>query len=148
MKRWRTGVAVLLTAMMPLAAAADDKGHSAIAPTPRPEGAREVMDDALMEFWSFFRTGDLDRSGYLERGEFFAHPAYEAAKWGEQQISFIYWMVDDDKDGKVSLQEWFNNELGQFQMGDRNHDGIIDQAEYDALVDMQKALFAALKFPE
>ncbi len=112
------------------------------------EAHTEVMEDALLQFWNFFRGGDLNQSGYIERDEFFAHPVYEAAKWNEAQITFVFWMVDDDKDGRVSLQEWFNNELGQFQLGDKNHDGVIDKIEYETLVGIQSELFRALNFPQ
>lgn len=131
-------------AIIPVSASAD---AGALHP-PRPDGAREVMEEALVQFWTFFKTGDADRSGFIERDEFFAHPVYEGARWGEPQITFVLWMVDENKDGKVSLQEWFNNELGQFQMGDKNHDGIIDEAEYNALLGVQRSLFKALKFPQ
>ena len=109
--------------------------------------AREVMEAALVQFWNFFKEGDVDRSGYIEKNELFAHPIYELSKWNKSQITFVLWMVDDNKDGKVSLQEWFNNELGQFQLGDKNHDGIIDQKEYDDLVMIQERLFEDLNFP-
>ncbi len=152
-KSKRSALSLLAVAMLtaPVASYADEAGHKKHdkqSVTSGPGGAaREVMEEALVQFWSFFKGGDADQSGYIEETEFFAHPVYEAAKWNKEQITFIFWMVDDNKDGKVSLQEWFNNELGQFQIGDKNHDGIIDQKEYDALLEVQKKLFSDMKFP-
>lgn len=146
--------ALLLAAALivaPTASYADDaanKKQDKEAVKTGPGGpAREVMEEALVQFWSFFKGGDVDQSGYIEEKELFAHPVYEGAKWNKEQITFVFWMVDDNKDGKVSLQEWFNNELGQFQIGDKNHDGIIDQTEYDALLQVQEKLFSDMKFP-
>ena len=135
----------------PIASYADQGGHKKHAKEEVKSGpggaAREVMEEALHQFWAFFKGGDADQSGYIEEKEFFAHPVYEAAKWNKEQITFVFWMVDDNKDSRVSLQEWFNNELGQFQLGDKNHDGIIDQKEYDALLEVQQKLFRDMKFP-
>ena len=135
----------------PIASHADEPGHQKQgkeAVKTGPGGAaREVMEEALVQFWSFFKGGDADQSGYIEEKEFFAHPVYEVNKWNKEQITFVFWMVDDNKDNRVSLQEWFNNELGQFQIGDKNHDGIIDQKEYDALLGVQQKLFSDMKFP-
>jgi hypothetical protein len=50
-------------------------------------------------------------------------------------------MVDDNKDSKVSLQEWLNNEIGQFRMGDKNNDGLIDDKEYEAILRIQTKLY-------
>lgn len=146
----RAALALLAAGLLgtPTASYADGPVHAKEGTKVGPGGpAREVMEEALIEFWSFFESGDVDQSGYIEKKEFYAHPIYEGAKWTKEQITFVFWMVDDNKDGKVSLQEWFNNELGQFQLGDKNHDGIIDQKEYDALVELQKALFSDMKFP-
>jgi hypothetical protein len=156
----RLGFAALAFAMTsaPAAAAENHKKHEhkADAHSKHDEdhaakdakgGAQEVMEEALIQFWNFFKGGDVNRSGYIEKDEFFAHPVYEAAKWNKAQITFVFWMVDDNKDGKVSLQEWFNNELGQFQLGDKNHDGLVDQQEYDDLVKVQQTLFKDLNFP-
>ena len=157
MAKWKNGKQLalsLLAATMliaPTASYADDAAHKMPDHTAVKTGpggaAREVMEEALVQFWSFFKGGDVDQSGYIEEKELFAHPVYEAAKWNKEQITFVFWMVDDNKDGKVSLQEWFNNELGQFQIGDKNHDGIIDQKEYDALLQVQEKLFSDMKFP-
>ena len=157
MLNWKNGkrsaLSLLAVALLaaPTAAYADEtahKMHEKEAVKTGPGGAaREVMEEALHQFWAFFKGGDADQSGYIEGKEFFAHPVYEGAKWNKEQITFVFWMVDDNKDGKVSLQEWFNNELGQFQIGDKNHDGIIDQKEYDALLEVQQKLFRDMKFP-
>ena len=157
MAKWKNGkqlaLSLLGAAMLiaPTASYADEAAHkvpdNATVKTGPGGAAREVMEEALVQFWSFFKGGDVDQSGYIEEKELFAHPVYEAAKWNKEQITFVFWMVDDNKDGKVSLQEWFNNELGQFQIGDKNHDGIIDQKEYDALLQVQEKLFSDMKFP-
>ena len=157
MAKWTNGkqlaLSLLGAAMLiaPTASYADEAAHkvpdNATVKTGPGGAAREVMEEALVQFWSFFKGGDVDQSGYIEEKELFAHPVYEAAKWNKEQITFVFWMVDDNKDGKVSLQEWFNNELGQFQIGDKNHDGIIDQKEYDALLQVQEKLFSDMKFP-
>lgn len=154
MLNWKNGkrsvLSLFAVALLgaPTASYADEAAHNKEAVKVGPGGAaREVMEEALVQFWSFFKGGDVDQSGYLERKEFFAHPVYESLKWNKQQITFVFWMVDDDKDDKVSLQEWMNNEVGQFQMGDKNNDGIIDQKEYDALLVVQQTLFSDLKFP-
>lgn len=157
MTKWKNGkqlaLSLLAAAMLiaPTASYADEAAHKMPDPAAVKTGpggaAREVMEEALHQFWAFFKGGDADQSGYIEEKEFFAHPVYEGAKWNKEQITFVFWMVDDDKDNKVSLQEWFNNELGQFQLGDKNNDGIIDQKEYDALLEIQQKLFRDMKFP-
>ncbi len=53
-------------------------------------------------------------------------------------------MIDDDKDNRISLQEWFNTELGQFQLGDSNHDGILSVDEAARLAKIEEKLFADL----
>jgi EF hand len=103
--------------------------------------AKEVMECALIDFWRFFKEGDRNRDGYLDSEEFMAHPTYKEAEYDLATKTFIFWMADDNKDGKISLQEWFNNELGQFQMGDTNHNGLIDSKEYQRLLKIQAKLF-------
>jgi EF hand len=157
MTKWKIGkrsmLSLLGVSMLATSSAsyADETAHKMhekeVAKTGPGGAAREVMEEALHQFWAFFKGGDADQSGYIEEKEFFAHPVYEGAKWNKEQITFVFWMVDDNKDNKVSLQEWFNNELGQFQIGDKNHDGIIDQKEYDALLEVQQKLFRDMKFP-
>jgi Secreted protein acidic and rich in cysteine Ca binding region/EF hand len=103
--------------------------------------AKEVMECVLIDFWHFFKEGDRNRDGYLDNEEFMAHPVYKEAEYDLATKTFIFWMADDNKDGKISLQEWFNNELGQFQMGDTNHNGLIDSKEYQRLLKIQAKLF-------
>ena len=107
--------------------------------------AKEVMECVLIEKWEFFKTGDKNRDGFIDHAEFMAHPVYKEAGYDLKTKTFIFWMVDDNKDGKISLQEWFNNELGQFQMGDKNHDGLIDDKEYADLLKIQDKLFKDAK---
>lgn len=108
----------------------------------------EKMEEVLIEKWHFFRDGDLDKDGFISRTEFFAHPVYAAVGWKDAPKTFIWWMVDDNKDQKISLQEWFNNELGQFQLGDVNHDGFINPAEYEAMIVIQEKLFTDMNFEQ
>lgn len=108
---------------------------------PNCNAAKEVMECVLIDFWQFFKAGDRNRDGFISAAEFMAHPTYKEAGYNVKTKTFIFWMVDENKDGKISLQEWFNNELGQFQMGDLNHDGLIDDAEYERLLKIQEKLF-------
>jgi Secreted protein acidic and rich in cysteine Ca binding region/EF hand len=118
--------------------------HAAKKPQPdipNCNAAKEVIECVLIDIWQFFKTGDKNRDGYLDASEFMAHPTYKEAGYDVKTKTFIFWMADDNKDRKISLQEWFNNELGQFQMGDTNHDGLIDDAEYERLLKIQEKLF-------
>ena len=111
----------------------------------RAEGT-EKIEEVLVEKWEFFKTGDVDRDGFLSNKEFMDHELYRSVGWKKAPKTFVFWSVDDNKDNKVSLQEWFNNELGQFQMGDLNHDGFIDEKEYEALIVIQEQLFRDLGY--
>ncbi|MGH3800188.1 MAG: hypothetical protein ACRDTD_08680 [Pseudonocardiaceae bacterium] len=108
--------------------------------------ASERIEDALVEYWQFFRQGDLDKNGFLKRCKFHAHPATGKRTGGKNIRTFVFWMVDDDKDGRVSLQEWFNNELGQFQLADQNHDGVLDAKERVAGHAIEKQLLSDLGY--
>ncbi len=108
---------------------------------PNCNAAKEVIECVLIDMWEFFKDGDRNKDGYISYDEFIAHPTYMELAFDLQTKTFIFWMVDDNKDSKVSLQEWFNNELGQFQMGDKNHDGLIDDKEYAGLLKIQEKLF-------
>lgn len=125
------------------AAWGSEPGAAKVAADPN---VKERIEQVLVERWAFFKKGDTNRDGFIDVAEFHAHPTYKQAGWGVNVRTFIFWMVDDDKDQRVSLQEWFNNEIGQFQMADRNHDGIIDAREYDAIGDTQKRLFKDLGY--
>jgi hypothetical protein len=109
---------------------------------------KERIEEVLVERWQFFKDGDIDRDGYLNEAEFHSHKAYAEAKWGLDVRTFVFWMIDDDKDGKIALQEWFNNEIGQFQLGDKNHDGIIDAKEYALVESIQEKLFKDLGYAQ
>lgn len=116
-------------------------GSEATPPASDRKEAKEIMEEHLVESWHFFRDGDSNRDGSLSETEFMAHPVYAKAQWKTDAKTFVFWMVDDDKDGSISLQEWINNEVGQFQLGDRDHDGVIDTQEYAAITAMQRKLF-------
>jgi hypothetical protein len=103
--------------------------------------AKEVMECVLADAWAFFKTGDKNRDGFMDYDEFMAHPTYKEVGYDLRTRTFIFWMVDDNKDSKVSFQEWLNNELGQFRMGDKNNDGLIDDKEYEAILRIQEKLF-------
>jgi hypothetical protein len=103
------------------------------------------IETMLVDNWRFFAQGDSDRNGYWSEIEFMAHPGYKDSGFDLSLKTFIFWMVDDDKDSRISLQEWFNNELGQFQLGDSNHDGIMTAVEHEALEKIENKLFADLK---
>jgi hypothetical protein len=103
--------------------------------------AKEVMECVLAEAWGFFKTGDKNRDGFIDYEEFMAHPVYKEVGYDLRTRTFIFWMVDDNKDSKVSLQEWLNNEIGQFRMGDKNNDGLIDDKEYEAILRIQTKLY-------
>jgi EF hand len=107
-----------------------------------------LIGNTLIENWDFFTTGDKNRDGQIDRNEFSQHPSYEGSGWGNREKSFIFWMIDDDKNGSVSLQEWFNNELGQFVMGDTDHDGVLSPSEQVALEAVETKLFADLGFTQ
>jgi hypothetical protein len=106
----------------------------------------EKIEEVLVEKWQFFKTGDTNRDGFLSEKEFMDHELYRSIGWKTAPKTFVFWMIDDNKDSKVSLQEWFNNELGQFQMGDKNHDGFIDEKEYEWMVNLQEKLFKDLGY--
>jgi hypothetical protein len=103
-----------------------------------------TIEVALVENWRFFAQGDVDKDGHWSNAEFFKHPGYVEANFDLKTKTFIFWMIDDNKDNRISLQEWFNNELGQFQMGDSNHDGVLTVAEAAALEKIEEELFADL----
>lgn len=131
--------------LIALLAAAPVFGQKKVDPK-QPSDVKERIELVLVERWKFFRDGDANKDGFVDEKEFHAHPAYKAVKWGLNVRTFIFWMVDDNKDGRVSLQEWFNNELGQFQLADKNHDGIIDSAEYQSIGSTQRKLFSDLGY--
>ena len=103
------------------------------------------IETMLVDNWQFFAQGDVDRDGYWSEAEFTDHPGYKDSGYGLGLKTFIFWMVDDNKDSKVSLQEWFNNELGQFQLGDTNHDGVMTAKEHEGLEKIENKLFADLE---
>ncbi len=72
------------------------------------------------------------------------HPGYAETDFDLRTKTFIFWMIDDDKDNRISLQEWFDNELGQFQLGDRNHDGVLTEEEAAGLAKIEEKLFSDL----
>lgn len=112
---------------------------------PNCNAAKEVIECVLVDIWEFFKDGDRNRDGYIDNEEFMAHPVYKEYEYDVATRTFIFWMADDNKDGKISLPEWFNNELGQFQMGDTNHNGLIDNNEYKRLLKIQTKLFKDAK---
>ena len=103
--------------------------------------AKEVMECVLADAWGFLKTGDKNRDGFVDYDEFMAHPVYKEVNYDLRTKTFIFWMVDTNKDSKVSLQEWLNNEIGQFRMGDKNNDGLIDDKEYEAILRIQTKLY-------
>ena len=109
------------------------------------EEQSQKIENMLVDNWRFFAQGDANRDGYWSEPEFIAHPGYKDSGFGLALKTFIFWMDDDNKDSKISLQEWFNNELGQFQLGDTNHDGIMTVPEQDGLQKIENKLFADLK---
>jgi EF hand len=102
------------------------------------------IEVALVDNWQFFAQGDADKDGHWSNVEFFQHPGYAETDFDLRIKTFIFWMIDDDKDNRISLQEWFNNELGQFQLGDSNHDGILSVDEAARLAKIEEKLFADL----
>ncbi len=94
--------------------------------------------------WKFFAQGDADKDGHWSNAEFFQHPGYAETDFDLRTETFIFWMIDDDKDNRISLQEWFDNELGQFQLGDNNHDGVLTTGEATNLEKIEQKLFADL----
>jgi EF hand len=92
----------------------------------------------------FFAQGDADKDGHWSNAEFFQHPGYAETGFDLRTKTFIFWMIDDNKDNRISLQEWFNNELGQFQLEDSNHDGVLSTAEATNLEKIEEKLFADL----
>lgn len=103
-----------------------------------------TIEVALVENWQFFAQGDADKDGHWSNAEFFGHPGYAETDFDLRTKTFIFWMIDDDKDNRISLQEWFNNELGQFQLGDRNHDGLLSIKEAAKLEKIEEKLFTDL----
>ena len=103
-----------------------------------------TIEVALVDNWQFFAQGDADKDDYWSNAEFFGHPGYAETDFDLRTKTFIFWMIDDDKDNRISLQEWFNNELGQFQLGDRNHDGVLSIKEAAKLEKIEEKLFTDL----
>lgn len=103
-----------------------------------------TIEGVLVDNWQFFTIGDADKDGHWSNAEFFQHPGYAETDFDLRTKTFIFWMIDDDKDNRISLQEWFNNELGQFQLGDRNHDGVLTVEEASGLAKIEEKLFADL----
>ncbi len=113
-------------------------------PTPLSAAESGTIEVALADNWQFFAQGDADKDGHWSNAEFFQHPGYAETDFDLRTKTFIFWMIDDDKDNRISLQEWFNNELGQFQLGDRNHDGVLSIDEVARLEKIEEKLFADL----
>ena len=103
-----------------------------------------TIEEALVDNWRFFAQGDADKDGHWSNTEFFQHAGYAETDFDLRTKTFIFWMIDDDKDKRISLQEWFNNELGQFQLGDRNYDGVLSRDEAASLAKIEEKLFADL----
>ena len=103
-----------------------------------------TIEVALVDNWQFFAEGDADKDGHWSNSEFFQHAGYAETDFDLRTKTFIFWMIDDDKDNRISLQEWFNNELGQFQLGDRNHDGVLSAREAAKLEKIEEKLFTDL----
>ena len=101
-----------------------------------------TIEEALVDNWRFFAQGDADKDGHWSNAEFFQHAGYAETDFDLRTKTFIFWMIDDDKDSRISLQEWFNNELGQFQLGDRNHDGVLTDEEAAGLAKIEEKLFS------
>ena len=103
-----------------------------------------TIEEALVDNWRFFAQGDSDKDGHWSNTEFFQHAGYAETDFDLRTKTFIFWMIDDDKDNRISLQEWFNNELGQFELGDHNHDGVLNKDEAASLAKIEEKLFADL----
>lgn len=125
-----------MTVSLMACAATSDRNHDVL------------IRNTLIENWDFFKTGDKNHDGQIDGNEFSQHPSYKGSGWGSREKTFVFSMIDDDKNGSVSLQEWFNNELGQFVMGDINHDGVLSPSEQVALEAVETKLFADLGFSQ
>jgi hypothetical protein len=141
LKKTASWLSKLKTARMVIAAAV---GVAFGSPIYAEEGPQKI-ETMLVGTWQFFAEGDSDRSGDWSETEFMNHSGYKDSGFDLNLKTFIFWMVDDDKDSKISLQEWFNNELGQFQLGDADHDGIMTVTEHEGLEKIENKLFADLK---
>jgi hypothetical protein len=102
------------------------------------------IETMLVDNWRFFAHGDADRDGHWSESEFAIHPGYKESGFDKSLKTFIFWMIDDNKDSRISLQEWLNNEIGQFQMGDTDHDGVMSAEEAKQLQKIEDRLFADL----
>jgi Ca2+-binding EF-hand superfamily protein len=72
---------------------------------------------------------DTNHDGQLSKAEFMAAAPTVTPRQTAQQIIGL---VDSNKDGKISLQEYEAGPLGAFNKIDSNHDGTVSAAEIQA----------------
>jgi hypothetical protein len=60
---------------------------------------------------------DRNDDGYVDRGEFYA------------RMSDVFYLNDDDKDGRLVEAEYVDTEIGTFASSDANGDGKVEMCE-------------------
>ena len=149
-KKIGLGVVALAIALAGSAVIADAKDKS--APGPGPMGMMHPAFD--------FAAADTNKDGKISADEFAAYRAttavaLDADKDGKLSVAELTAMdtkdtpadalakatamvknFDTDGDGKLSAAELLTMPQGYFDMADTNKDGVVDQAEADAMAKM------------
>jgi len=127
-------LAVALTSLIPGGAQARERG-----PRPDPYGDATVSRlDAAAKAGQDFDKLDTNHDGYLSDDEMAATLPDIRMRTFASRINAV---IDTDKDGKVSKEEFVAMALQRFDRADADHDGQLTKAERDAAREAMRARF-------